>query len=84
VEEEGQQRSRETILAAFNKRHLQIAGYSEARILGLGDLSKLTKDQMHKLIHDKASEALVADLKRRRVRTRILLRKKGRRRKKAS
>jgi hypothetical protein len=82
VQEEGQQRSRETILVAFNKRHLAIAGYSEAQILGLGDLAKLTKDQMHKLIHEKASEAVVADLKRRRVRIRVLPPKKGRRRKK--
>lgn len=72
---------RKKILNAFNSEFLKLAGYTRSQMRALGDLSRLTSEKMYGLIHDKASEALVADLKRRRVRIRVLSPKKGRRKK---
>jgi hypothetical protein len=77
----GRRADREKILNAFNLEFLKLAGYSRRQMRALGDLSRLTSEQMYTLIHDKASEALVADLKRQRVRIRVLPSEKKRRRK---
>jgi lipopolysaccharide export system protein LptC len=75
--------NRKKILNAFNLEFLKLAGYSRGQMRALGDLSKLTSERMLTLIHDKTSEALVADLRRQRVRTRVLSPKRGRRKKNA-
>jgi len=71
-------------LAALNKHHLMMAGYSAADILGLGDLGELTKDRMHELIHTKNLEAMketAEALRREGVKTKIF-RKRARKKKK--
>lgn len=50
--------SREEILAAFNRQYLLILGYSEEEISQLGDLSKLTSDEMKQLVSRKSMQAL--------------------------
>jgi hypothetical protein len=72
---------RKKILNAFNSEFLKLAGYTRAQMRALGNLSRLTSEQMYTLIHDKASEALVVDLKRQRIGIRVLSPKKKRRRK---
>lgn len=56
--DKGKQSNRMETLAAINKHHLMMAGYSAADILGLGDLSRLTRDRMRELIHTKSLEAM--------------------------
>ncbi|MEM2951168.1 MAG: site-specific integrase [Nitrososphaeria archaeon] len=50
--------SREEILATFNRQFLIMLGYSEKEIEKLGDLSKLTSEQMKELVKNKSMQAL--------------------------
>jgi hypothetical protein len=56
--EKGTRPGKAEILAAINKQHLMFVGFSAADILGFGDLGKLTREQMHDLIHTKNLEAM--------------------------
>ncbi len=53
-----EQMSREELLATFNRHFLTLAGYSEKEIEELGDLSKLTAEQMKELMKRKSMQAL--------------------------
>ena len=44
------------MLAWRRRQHLIFVGYSEAEILQLGDLAKLTNERMHELMHSKNLE----------------------------
>jgi hypothetical protein len=48
--EKGKKVDMAAALSEVNRYHLMFAGYSEAEIVGFGDLSKLTKDRMSELI----------------------------------
>ncbi|MEM3504332.1 MAG: site-specific integrase [Nitrososphaeria archaeon] len=50
--------SKEEILATFNRQFLIMLGYSEKEIEKLGDLSKLTSEQMKELVKNKSMQAL--------------------------
>jgi hypothetical protein len=56
--EEAKQLSIKEILTSFNLECLKVAGYTEAEILGLGDLGAVPDEGMRKLINRKLGEAL--------------------------
>ena len=51
------------ILGRVNLAFLRYAGYDDAEIVKLGDLSKLPESKMHQLMNDKAEKALAEALK---------------------
>ena len=51
--------NQDRVLAAFNLRFLNIAGYTHKEVRNLGDPSKLTSEEMQKLLHKKTLEAVV-------------------------
>jgi hypothetical protein len=50
--------SQDAILATFNKQFLKLAGYSDEEIDKLGDLSKLSAEEIQQLIKQKSMQAL--------------------------
>jgi hypothetical protein len=56
--EEAKQLSSKEILASFNLECLRVAAYTEADILGLGDLGAVSDERMRELINRKLGEAL--------------------------
>ena len=69
----------------FNKEALFIAGFTEAQISGLGDLSQITSDRMHEILEarilyldgrrDKRKIVLVSGKKRTKRRSKVRSRK---------
>lgn len=51
------------ILGRVNQAFLRYAGYNNAEIIKLGDLSKLSERKMHQLMKDKAEKTLTEALK---------------------
>ena len=49
---------KEMVLATFNRQYLLMFGYTEEEIGQLGDLSKLTSDEMKQLVSRKSMQAL--------------------------
>ena len=48
-----QQKEHSALLAWRRRQHLIFVGYSEAEILRLGDLAKLTSERMNELMYSK-------------------------------
>jgi hypothetical protein len=57
---ESDQAQKKSVLANLNRWHLLLAGYSEAEIVGLGELSQLRMEQVRDLLHSKKLEAMKA------------------------
>ena len=51
--------NQDRVLARFNTAFLRAVGYGATQIRDLGDPSKLTSEEMQKLLHKKTLEAVV-------------------------
>ena len=47
---------KESVRGSINRYHLTLAGFAESDMDRIGDLTKLTRDQMQQLLHQKAAE----------------------------
>ncbi|MGA2460341.1 MAG: hypothetical protein ABSF82_02855 [Candidatus Bathyarchaeia archaeon] len=56
---ESDQERKKAVLADLNRWHLLLSGYSEAELVGLGDLAVLGKERVRGLIRRKAEEAVL-------------------------
>jgi hypothetical protein len=60
LESSEQAQQKKAVLGTMNRQHLILAGYTEADIVGLGDLSQLTAKQVYQLLQSKKLEAMKA------------------------
>jgi hypothetical protein len=49
---------RDTIVATINEQFLKMAGYSDEEVSALGDLSKLSSQEVQEIVRKKSMEAL--------------------------
>jgi hypothetical protein len=66
------------LLKEFNRELLSTAGYTAAQLAGFGELSQLSLQSLEALISQKAVEALGEQLRKKKLRVRLLSPKKRR------
>jgi hypothetical protein len=50
--------TQDSVVATFNKQYLTFAGYSEDEVTALGDLSRLTPEQVQELVKQRQMQSL--------------------------